>query len=124
MQRAAARVVRADHAALELDGAIVADGGADDDEPAHDGRRRRDLIAATAVADLDARGEIDLPVMAEIGAWDAGRGVQRDEPRVDGADEDATTTCAARRSVGVEPRRDAARGDDREATRAIDARVQ
>src|SRR5262249_23552975 len=103
-ERAASRVVRADHAALQLDAAIVADRGADDDEPAHDGGRRSDLIAAAVVADADALAEIDLSVTSEAWAGCPGRGVERDEPRVDGCDEDAPTTGATRTRVGIEPR--------------------
>src|SRR5262249_32967362 len=61
-ERAASRIVRAHDAALDVDGAIVADRGADDDEPAHDGRRRRHLVTAAPIADVDALGEVDLSV--------------------------------------------------------------
>src|SRR5262249_13412504 len=107
----------------EIRGEIIADGAADDDEAGHDGGWRRHLIAAAFVTDVDALGEIDLPIAAEAGARCAGRSVDRDEPRVDGADEDATTTCAVRRMRRVEPGGHAARGPDRDAAGTIDLGV-
>src|SRR5262249_61615008 len=107
---AAPRVIRADHASLESRSAIVADGAADNDEAGHDGGWRRHLIAAAVVKDVDALGEIDLSVTAEAGARCAGRGVDRDEPCVDGAGEGATTTRAVPAGSPVEPRGHAARG--------------
>src|SRR5262249_20698961 len=107
----------------QLDAAIVADRGADDDEPAHDGGRRSDLIAAAVVADADALAEIDLSVTSEAWAGCPGRGVERDEPRVDGCDEDAPTTGATRTRVGIEPGGPPGRGDDGETALGIEVRV-
>ncbi len=118
-ERAAAGVEAPHDAALHVDGAVVADRGADHDHvAAHRGGRRHLVVAE--VAEVDAAGEIDLAAGAEAGARRAGVGVERDEAGVERAHEDpgAARVRARRR---VPPRRHPARGDLGVAVRAIEA---
>src|SRR5688572_29312947 len=85
--RARDRIERTDGSALEIDSAVVTDGGADDHNAVEDGRRRSDGVVAT-VANADSLGEIDGSIDAEIFARLAGHRVQRDESRIERAGED------------------------------------
>jgi hypothetical protein len=120
-ERAAAGVEAPHDATLHVDGAIVADRGADHDHvAAHRGGRRHLVVAE--VAEIDAAGQIDLAAGAEPGARRAVVGVERDEARVERAHEDPGA-ARARARRRVPPRRHPARGDLRVAVRAIEGRV-
>src|SRR4030095_3283374 len=122
-ERAAARVVRPDDAALEIGATVVADRGPDDDEPVHDRRWRGHLIAAAVVDDRDPFGQIDLAGAAEAGARRPRHRIGGGEPSVDGAEEDATATRPVGAGLDVDPRGDAPRRGERDAARVIDPRV-
>jgi hypothetical protein len=121
--RAAACVIRADDAALEVGETVVADRGADDDESVHDRRRRRHLIAAAIVENLDSLREVDHAAASEVGARHPGCRVEGHESGVDGAEEDATATRAVGAGLGIEPRGDAPRRGDHDASRTVHLRV-
>ena len=74
---------------------VVLDGRADDDRVADDGGWRRDLVVGKAArSDAQPFPEIDGPLLAETRNRLSGPGVQRDETRVDGGDEDAALAAA------------------------------
>ena len=73
----------------------VGDGRADDDGVADDGRRRGDLVVGKAGrADAQSLAEIDGALVAEARNGLPGSGVERDQARVDGRDEDAALAAA------------------------------
>ena len=82
-----AGVEGADHAAAGVGVPVVADRRAGDHQVADHRRRRRHLVVGRSVGS-GARCQPHFPAGAEGGARPAGRGVEREEPRVDGAGED------------------------------------
>ncbi len=119
---AAAHVECAHDAARQFDAAVVADRGADDDDVPIDRRRRgHEVVAGRAVA--HAFVQIDLAAVAEVAARPPGAAVERDQPRIERAHEDAMGARRRRLGGRVDPRRHPARGRFRVAPRAIDPRV-
>ncbi len=103
---ARARIEGADGALGRIDAAIVADGGADDDDAMRDGGRRRDLEFARP-DEIHAGVDANLPIRAETETGLAGRCIERDEAAVDRAHEKprgAEIVLARRR---IRPGRDA-----------------
>ncbi len=85
------RIEGAHHAGGRLDTAVVRDRRTDDDGVADNDGGRRDLEFAGPLQ-RHAGLDLDLAIGAEIGAGNAGPGVDRDHPRVVGAHENS---CAA-----------------------------
>ena len=80
---------------------VVVDGRAHDGEIVDDGRRGGHVIPAGIVSGNVAKA--DLPVLAEIGAGSAGRGVHRDEAGILCGLEDPSVARLLRRAGGIEP---------------------
>src|SRR6185295_20074416 len=83
---------------------VVGDPRADDDEIVHDEGRRGLLVLPSlewCVAQSDT--QIDDAVLPEVLAGLPIRGVEREEPRVDGGGDDASTAGLAGSARRVEP---------------------
>ena len=103
----APRVEGAHEPKRRIDAAVVADRRADDDHAAAHQRRGRDLKLAWRVqrlADID----LDFAAAAEIRAWRAGLGVERDEARIIGVGDNARAARCANGCLLVHPISDAA----------------
>jgi hypothetical protein len=74
---------------------VVGDGGADHDEIVDYRRRRRHLVLLKLERRVaEAAPQIDDAGVTEIGDRAAGRGVERDETRIDGSEDDAVAPRA------------------------------
>ena len=91
-ERTRANVEAAHDAARSVDPLIVGDRRPHHDDVPRDDGRRRHLVLAAPLLLPDARVEVDLPRLPEIGAGAPGGGVQRDQPRVVGPGQDAPST--------------------------------
>src|SRR3954468_3439066 len=103
----AARIERAHHTARRVDAAVVADRGADHDDPAADRRRRGDLEFAGPFQ-LHANIGPDFTALAEAGTGDSRLRIERDQANIVRAHEDARSTCGIYRRLIVDPVSDAA----------------
>ncbi|KAG0774134.1 hypothetical protein G6F22_014308 [Rhizopus arrhizus] len=99
-QLAGDRVVGLDHPRRCIATLPVQHLVAGDDHPAHDGRRRSDRHVPRRYL-AHAQGDVDLAVVAEVGAGPAAAGIHRDEAAVQRAFDDARPAgrMAARRST-------------------------
>jgi hypothetical protein len=119
-----ARVEGAHLAARRREPAVVRDRGADDDEPVDRERRRGLLIGGELEGcDTQALAQVDRPVRPEVRAGLSARRVERDETRVDGCQVDTPAARRVRRSLRIEPGRDAAIREVAEVLPASDARI-
>ena len=118
-----AGVEGADHAATRIGVPVVADRRAGDHQRAGHRRRRRHLVVGWA-SRTGAGRKADFPALAEARARLAGGGIERDQPRVDGAGKDALRTGRLGRGIGVAPRRDPTRGHFAVAAGAVDSGVE
>jgi len=108
----AARVVGAHDAVGGVAAVVVADRGPDDHQVAHHRRRRGDLVLPGERRGVEqVAGEIDGAALAEVGAGFSGGAVERDEPRVHGAEVDPAAAGGSRGGAGVPPGGDPAVGE-------------
>ena len=119
---AGSHIKSANHTALHIHSAVIADRRTGDDKTRHDRRWRGHLVVA-AVAQVDAASEIDLPVRPEILARPARARVESNQSRIEGPKEDAGTADRPRRRIRIGPCRHASGGHFRIAGAAVDIGV-
>ena len=106
------RVVRADDTARRVGAVVVTDGRAHDHQVSDDERWGGDLVLSGESRRIDqVAREIHRPAVTEAGARLPGRGVEREQSRVHGAEVDALSAGRARLGSGVAPGRHAAIGE-------------